>query len=117
MIYDIISKHFFLQTLNHQAKNEICISMSLYALKAGKTLFTQGSSGNFWYIVHSGELNREVGGKVVAKIKAGDSFGEHALMNNSPRSSTVVSVTDCKLWVLKRQVFKKMRNYEEESTD
>ena len=39
MIYDIISKHFFLQTLNHQAKNEICISMSLYALKGGKTKF------------------------------------------------------------------------------
>ena len=111
MIYDIISKHFFLQTLNHQAKNEICISMSLYALKGGKTLFTQGSSGNFWYIVQSGELNREVGDKVVAKIKAGDSFGEHALMNNSPRSSTVVSVTDCKLWVLKRLVFKKILEF------
>ena len=40
LIYDIISKHFFLQTLNHQAKNEICISMSLYSLKEGKTLFT-----------------------------------------------------------------------------
>ena len=38
LIYDIISKHFFLQTLNNQAKNEIIISMSLYSLKSGKTL-------------------------------------------------------------------------------
>ena len=111
LIYNIISKHFFLQTLNNQAKNEIIISMSLYGLKAGKTLFTQGSVGNFWYIVHSGTLNRFMDDKLVSTINAGDSFGEHALMNNSPRSSTIVSVTDCKLWVLKRQVFRKILEF------
>ena len=100
LIYEIISKHFFLQTLNHQAKNEICISMSLYFLKGGKTLYTQGNPGNFWYIVHSGELNRYMDDKLIAKIGPGDSFGEHALMNNSPRSNTVVSVSDCKLLIL-----------------
>ena len=122
LIYEIISKHFFLQTLNHQAKNEICISMSLYFLKGGKTLYTQGNPGNFWYIVHSGELNRYMDDKLIAKIGPGDSFGEHALMNNSPRSNTVVSVSDCKLWVLKRQVFRKIlefiftSNYEQNMT-
>ena len=45
MLYDIISKHFFLQTLNHQAKDEIIISMSLYSIKEGKTLYSQGSHG------------------------------------------------------------------------
>jgi len=111
LIYDIISKHFFLQTLNDQAKNEIIISMSLYSLKAGKTLYTQGSSGNFWYIVHSGQLNKFMDDKLVSTINAGESFGEHALMNNSPRSNTIVSVTDCKLWVLKRQVFRKILEF------
>ena len=111
LIYDIISKHFFLQTLNHQAKNEICISMSLYSLKEGKTLFTQGSSGNFWYIVQSGELHRFMNDKLIGKIGPGDSFGEHALMNNSPRDNTVKSITDCKLWVLKRQVFRKILEF------
>ena len=111
LIHDIISKHFFLQTLNNQAKNEIIISMSLYSLKAGKTLYTQGSTGYFWYIVHSGQLNKCLDNKVVKTINAGDSFGEHALMNNSPRSTTVVAVTDCKLWALKRQVFKKILEF------
>ena len=111
LIYDIISKHFFLQTLNNQAKNEIIISMSLYSLKSGKTLYTQGSSGNFWYIVHSGQLNKFMDDKLISTINPGDSFGEHALMNNSPRSNTIVAVTDCKLWVLKRQVFKKILEF------
>ncbi len=119
IIYDIISKHFFLQTLNDQAKEEIIISMSLYSVKEGKTLFKQGSAGNFWYIVHSGELDRYMNGKLTQTIKAGESFGEHALMNGSPRGSTVISKTECKLWVLKRQIFQKILefiftlNYEE----
>ena len=111
IIYDIISKHFFLQTLNHQAKNEIIISMSLYSLKGGITLFEQGSSANYWYIVQSGELKRTMDDKCVGTIKAGESFGEHALMNNSPRSTTVSSVTDCRLWALKKQVFRKILEF------
>jgi len=111
LIYNIISKHFFLQTLTNQAKNEIIISMSLYSLKEGKTLYNQGSIGNYWYIVQSGKLNKFMDGNLVSTINAGDSFGEHALMNNSPRTYTVVAVTDCKLWVLKRQVFKKILDF------
>ena len=111
LIHDIISKHFFLQTLNSQAKNEIIISMSLYSLKAGKTLYTQGSTGYFWYIVHSGQLNKYLDNKIVKTVNAGESFGEHALMNNSPRSTTIVAVTDCKLWALKRHVFKKILEF------
>ena len=119
LIYDIISKHFFLQTLNHQAKDEIIISMSLYSVKEGKTLYSQGFSGNYWYIVNSGELERFNNNKLIGKLSRGDSFGERALMNGAPRSNTVIAKTDCKLWVLKRQVFRKIlefiftSNYEE----
>ena len=119
LIYDIISKHFFLQTLNHQAKDEIIISMSLYSVKEGKTLYSQGYSGNYWYIVNSGELERYNNNKLIGKLSRGDSFGERALMNGAPRSNTVIAKTDCKLWVLKRQVFRKIlefiftSNYEE----
>ena len=119
LIYDIISKHFFLQTLNHQAKDEIIISMSLYSVKEGKTLYSQGYSGNYWYIVNSGELERYNNNKLIGKLSRGDSFGERALMNGAPRSNTVIAKTDCKLWVLKRLVFRKIlefiftSNYEE----
>ena len=119
LIYDIISKHYFLQTLNHQAKDEIIISMSLYNVKEGKTLYSQGYSGNYWYIVNSGELERYHNNKLIGKLTRGDSFGERALMNGAPRSNTVITKTDCKLWVLKRQVFRKIlefiftSNYEE----
>ena len=111
LIYDIISKHFFLQTLNHQAKDEIIISMSLYRVKEGKTLYTQGFSGNYWYIVKSGELERLYNNKLIGQLKTGDSFGERALMNGVPRSNTVIAKTDCLLWGLRRQVFRKILEF------
>ena len=77
MIYDIISKHFFLQALTHQAKEEIIISMSLYKVSKGVTLYTQG-------------------------------FGERALMDGTLRSNTIIADTDCNLWALRRQVFRKI---------
>ena len=93
--------------------------MSLYSVKEGKTLYSQGFSGNYWYIVNSGELERYNNNKLIGKLSRGDSFGERALMNGAPRSNTVIAKTDCKLWVLKRQVFRKIlefiftSNYEE----
>ena len=119
MIYDIISKHFFLQTLTHQAKEEIIISMSLYKVSKGVTLYTQGTPGNFWYIVQSGELSVYMNDKQVGQLKNGQSFGERALMDGTLRSNTIIAETDCKLWALKRQVFRKIiefiftSNYEE----
>ena len=119
IIYDIISKHFFLQTLTHQAKEEIIVSMSLYKVSKGVTLYTQGLPGNYWYIVQSGELSVFMNNKEVGKLKKGQSFGERALMDGTLRSNTIIADTDCKLWALKRQVFRKIiefiftSNYEE----
>ena len=108
MIYDIISKHFFLQALTHQAKEEIIISMSLYKVSKGVTLYTQGLPGNYWYIVQSGELSVYMNEKEVGKLKSGQSFGERALMDGTLRSNTIIADTDCNLWALKRQVFRKI---------
>ena len=119
IIYDIIRKHFFLQTLTDQAKEEIIVSMSLYKVSKGVTLYTQGMPGNFWYIVQSGELAVYMNDKQVGQLKAGQSFGERALMDGTLRSNTIIAETDCKLWALKRQIFKKIiefiftSNYEE----
>jgi len=111
LIYDSIGKHFFMQTLNDQARNEIIINMSLYKIKAGTTLYNQGSVGNFWYIVHEGSLEFYVDDKLTKNIEVGDSFGEVALMNNVPRDGTVKALTDCQLWALKKEVFYKIRDF------
>ena len=56
MIYNIIDKHFFMQTLNEQARNKIIIIMSFCKVKEGNTLFIQGSIGYYWYIIHDSKF-------------------------------------------------------------
>ena len=85
--------------------------MSLYSIKEGKTLYTEGNAGNYWYIVKSGELERFTNNKSIGTLKTGDSFGERALMNGVPRSNTVIAKTDCLLWGLRRQVFRKILEF------
>jgi cAMP-dependent protein kinase regulator len=61
--------------------------------------------------VHNGqasELGRELGNKVTT-IEAGGSFGELALMYNSPRAATVVSAEPgCTLWAVDRTTFRRI---------
>ena len=111
LIYSSIGKHFFMQTLNDQARNEIIVNMSLYKVKANEKLFTQGSVGHYWFIVHEGELDFFVDDIFQKKIEKGDSFGEVALMNNVPRNGTAKTVTDCELWALKSEIFHKILDY------
>ena len=111
LISSIISKHFFMQTLNKQAKNEIITTMSLCKVNAGVTLFKQGSFGTYWYIVNDGTFQLLIDGEVKKELKRGDSFGEFALMNDAPRSATVIALTDCFVWVLRREAFRKILDF------
>ena len=111
LIYDIIDKHLIMQTLNEQARNEIIVTMSLCKVKEGITLFTEGQIGNYWYIVHEGKLEMYMNGKLKKEMTRGASFGEYALINNAPRITTVKTITECQLWVMKREVFRKIIDF------
>jgi cGMP-dependent protein kinase len=111
MIYQIISKHFFMQTLSDQAKNEIIITMSLQRVKKDSILFKQGHPGTYWYIVHEGTFSLFINNEFKKNLTKGDSFGELALMNDAPRSATVKAITDCEVWTLKREVFRKILEF------
>jgi CRP-like cAMP-binding protein len=67
-------------------------------LKAGETVFNEGDIGNSFYVLISGEVTVEKrrDGKVVslAKLGAGECFGEMALVGNEVRSATVRALSD-----------------------
>lgn len=111
MIYGIIGKHFFMQTLNTQARDEIITTMSLCKVKEGTTLFKQGAYGSYWYIVNEGTFNLFIDDQYKKDLRRGDSFGEFALMNDAPRSATIKAATDCYVWVLKREAFRKIIDF------
>lgn len=111
IITNIIDKHFFMQTLTKQAKNEIITTMSLCKINAGVTLFKQGSYGSYWYVVSEGVLELYIRNEFRLELKRGNSFGELSLMYDSPRAATVIAKTDSYVWVLKRESFRKIINF------
>ena len=67
---------------------------------AEEAIVREGSTGTALYIVLSGRARVEREGKAIAELSAGDFFGELALIEEHPRSATVVAAeeTDCLLF-------------------
>lgn len=67
---------------------------------ADETIVQEGSTGTALYVVLSGRARVERGGEAIGQLGAGDFFGELALIEEHPRSATVVASeeTDCLLF-------------------
>ena len=67
---------------------------------ADETFVKEGSTGTALYIVLSGKARVERGGQPIGEIGASDFFGELALIEEHPRTATVVASeeTDCLLF-------------------
>ena len=111
LINNCIGKHYFMQSLKNHERNEIIVNMSLYKVRPNTTLYYQGAFGNYWFIVHKGELDYFVDGVKKTTYRKGDNFGEIALMNNCPRNGTVKAKTECELWALERDDFENIKEY------
>jgi CRP/FNR family transcriptional regulator len=71
------------------------------SLRAGQIVFSEGDPGDAMYVVIQGlvQIYRDTtsGRVVLAKIGAGQFFGEMALMRDQPRSATAVALTETAL--------------------
>ena len=78
---------------------------------SGEKIIQQGESGDTFYLLEDGSVdvfvtNKDEEAKHVHSYKAGDSFGELAIMYNAPRAATCTAQNDCKLWTLDRNSFR-----------
>ena len=64
--------------------------------KEGETLFEQGDTGDYIYIIINGsvEVRKESKGKTssIAKVSSGDIIGEMAILTNEPRCASGVAM-------------------------
>lgn len=67
-------------------------------VERGETVIRQGDAGDYYYVIERGRclVTREVSGSRVelAELKAGDAFGEEALVSDTMRNATVAMKTD-----------------------
>jgi len=75
----------------------------------GQTIIREGDEGDFYYLIESGRctVTRQVGGATMAlaELKAGDAFGEEALVADTKRNASVIMKTDGALLRLDKHEF------------
>jgi CRP-like cAMP-binding protein len=68
--------------------------------KAGEVLVREGRRGNELYVIVNGEAEVSRDGEVVATLKAGDYFGELAVLHPGPRTATVTATSDTEVLIV-----------------
>jgi CRP-like cAMP-binding protein len=83
-----------LASFNEEQLDEVLNSSSLLQCEPGDVIIKEGSIDSRIYILLSGELEVRVGDKRVAAIsRAGEVFGELALVNQDKRLASVIAST------------------------
>lgn len=103
-----IGRNFLFKKLDSESKRLVINSLEEKSVKEGQEIIKQGDEGDYFYIVEKGTVDFYVGTQKVNTSGPGSSFGELALMYNSPRAATVVATTDCVLWALDRLTFRRI---------
>jgi CRP-like cAMP-binding protein len=67
---------------------------------AGSRLFSKGDEGDALYVVLSGAVAVQDGGREITRIDPGDYLGERALVRDQPRTLDAVALEDSELLVV-----------------
>ena len=88
-------------------------SLRQQPLRRGQVLFREADHGDEMFLVRAGSIvvSKAVTGRVeqvLARMGAGDFFGEMALFDHSPRSATIQADTEVALLVLDRDALARL---------
>jgi len=113
MLTEALGKINFFQNLKNKSIELIVKHMKLTQKAKGEKIITQGSYGNSFYVLDSGQCTVTKDGKFLATIKPGHVFGELAILHECMRTATVEAATEVKCWELERAVYTTIRVTEE----
>ncbi|KAJ0405767.1 hypothetical protein P43SY_003617 [Pythium insidiosum] len=123
IIHKITRDNWLFRQLTQPQKEDIYAVMERIAVKSGDVVIKQGDPGDKFYIVESGSFqvtvrsDEEQGAKesvvhtYMEKQQQENqyaSFGELALMHNSPRSSSVIALSPGVLWAIDCRAFRRV---------
>jgi CRP/FNR family cyclic AMP-dependent transcriptional regulator len=83
-------------------------------VEEGKVLTREGQSGSEFFVIIDGAVSVTKDGREIRTLGPGDFFGEIALLEDTPRTATVVAKTPLRFFVLTRQSFRSMLAHQPE---
>ncbi|SFM23434.1 ATP/ADP translocase [Paenibacillus sp. 1_12] len=78
----------------------IALRLKKVSLVQGRDIIREGEPGDSLFIIHEGQAGVYVNGQQVSRLKAGDCFGEMAVLTQGLRTATIRAETDIELWEL-----------------
>eukprot|EP00587_Corethron_hystrix_P000550 CAMPEP_0113318462 /NCGR_PEP_ID=MMETSP0010_2-20120614/13025_1 /TAXON_ID=216773 ORGANISM="Corethron hystrix, Strain 308" /NCGR_SAMPLE_ID=MMETSP0010_2 /ASSEMBLY_ACC=CAM_ASM_000155 /LENGTH=241 /DNA_ID=CAMNT_0000175777 /DNA_START=347 /DNA_END=1072 /DNA_ORIENTATION=+ /assembly_acc=CAM_ASM_000155 len=112
-VIDVLKKVPFLSGLDPANMNKITDALTSVTFQDGERIITKGDVGEVFYIIREGTVEvSDIGlgdSQYVDQIlKAGDSFGERALMTGDVRAANITAKGEVSCLCLSRDVFEKV---------
>jgi CRP/FNR family transcriptional regulator, cyclic AMP receptor protein len=77
-------------------------------LKEGRTLVREGRPGREFFVLIDGTVRVSRDGRKLAELRAGDWFGEIALLTDTPRTATVTATSPLRVLVITDRSFRRL---------
>lgn len=105
-----LTSNFLFKQLDENLKKTVIDVLTRKQFKKNDEIIKQGDEGDFFYIIENGTVDFYVNGTKVNSSGEGSSFGELALMYNSPRAATAIAASDdgVNCWALDRLTFRRI---------
>ena len=82
------------ETLDRRELRDVAQSLKERTFNPGDAIAVEGEGGVGFFLIQEGEASVTVGGEERGKLRAGDYFGEIALIAGSDRTATVKADTE-----------------------
>jgi cGMP-dependent protein kinase len=102
----VLKSHFLFNMLSEDAIMQMVKEMKSLMLEPGQLIYRQGNYGNTFYVVEKGKVDVLVDGVPCNSLMAKQSFGELGLIQDTPRTNTVVTAEKSSLRSIDRNSYR-----------
>uniref|UniRef100_A0A8C5DG04 cAMP-dependent protein kinase type II-alpha regulatory subunit n=1 Tax=Gouania willdenowi TaxID=441366 RepID=A0A8C5DG04_GOUWI len=96
------------KTLDQEQFSQVLDAIFELNVQPQEHVIDQGDDGDNFYVIERGVYDIVVSGKCVGQYDNKGSFGELALMYNTPRAATIIATQEGALWGLDRATFRRL---------
>lgn len=105
-IITCLRNHFVFYNLSEAELNNVRDYMWWTEIPIGAPVFRQGDQGTCFFILASGVVDVSVDTNLIKSLKAGEGFGELALLYDIDRPSSDEAREDLGMWVIDKASFR-----------
>jgi len=104
---EALGDNFIFASLSTEEREKLIAAMQKESCPKDTVIIQQGDTkSEYFYIVNQGNVDFITKDEIVGSTSRGGSFGELALLYNSPRAATCLAATNVELWKVDQHTFR-----------